>query len=945
MFGILQGLVFILFLVAFMGSSARAQEVHGVVRDVTGLGLSNVLVEAYVFDETGYVELAAVTDTTGRYAFPFSPGRWSVEPSESGLNAIGRLSVASASVELTNGGQFISFTTRQLDLHRLVSGSVRDQFDHPVAGLQLSASIRENFRSYETNFATGSDGRFAFGASAAIWQIQAIGTSLSNLFPDLSVAVEPHDIGKELSIVAPRTTTSITGTLTNSTRLQLRAECFAFGHYYRISKSVSWNPETFNLSVFPGTWTLVVTNSPGWISRSSPSAPVTVEVADEPVQISFEPVQRQVPVTRTVDLFFVTPSGVLITNTTRTASARRNNGELRAIPAPPPPGSSPPVFSVRLQLEDGPWEIISSVEFPGASNWWSVTQPVVISSNGPTNVTVVFPDNAVSPRILGHARDSDGPPLVNQRIQIDGAVDGTNHSTQCVTDAAGNFSVPAISGKWAATVLGSGWCDTKATFFVSEASQTVELVHCTGPNPAETTLAVTVTNDFADPDVVYWISRSGANRYFGTNLSGGMATVLPVLTGLSGISVSPPPRSSFGSPYEVFPRVKHLQSSLLPTNLFLRVAAGTARVEGRLRDTQGKLITAGNVMARASVAGVDYSVSGAIESGYFSLNVMPGEWEIAASVAGSPPLHGTGPRQTVVFVGRGNEPLAQYTDPPNQFLRVTNGLNLCEFVVEELPAQVPLSVAVVQEDGSAMTNVAVVVSGSPSVSVGATSQAASRQFNVRPGSMTISALAIYTPFPASNVFILPSLRVTISTNSSNHIVLVAKAATKCLGATIQDQTGGTLPFPIRANIEINGTNYSTSGCLSVGSGACVPIFPGVWRIGIPDYPANEFSFESTPLREHLVPVVGQPMPVHFVLEPLAADFRQATLLSPSLLPDGRLLSRLNANAGFVWRIDVSDDFNHWTPLFTVFSANGSADVTLPRRPIGQREFYRAIWID
>ena len=80
MCSVLRGLFLITSLAAYALTSANSQEIRGVVRDVTGFSLNNILVEASVFDSGSFTQLVTTTDLAGRYSFPFSRGDWSIEP-------------------------------------------------------------------------------------------------------------------------------------------------------------------------------------------------------------------------------------------------------------------------------------------------------------------------------------------------------------------------------------------------------------------------------------------------------------------------------------------------------------------------------------------------------------------------------------------------------------------------------------------------------------------------------------------------------------------------------------------------------------------------------------------------------------------------------------------------------------------------------------------------
>src|SRR5258706_9896696 len=97
------------------------------------------------------------------------------------------------------------------------------------------------------------------------------------------------------------------------------------------------------------------------------------------------------------------------------------------------------------------------------------------------------------------------------------------------------------------------------------------------------------------------------------------------------------PSFSTADKYMLFPSFFTWQlSPVAATTLLFIVRRTSARIEGRLRDEQGRLLLSGYAAAWTSVGGTNFLSYGAIASGYFSLNVFPGEWQVGVSVSSYP---------------------------------------------------------------------------------------------------------------------------------------------------------------------------------------------------------------------------------------------------------------------------------------------------------------------
>jgi len=391
-------------------------------------------------------------------------------------------------------------------------------------------------------------------------------------------------------------------------------------------------------------------------------------------------------------------------------------------------------------------------------------------------------------------------------------------------------------------------------------------------------------------------------------------------------------------PYELLPRLKFQHAQTAPTNLVLVARLASARIEGRLRDSRGRLLTLGYVSARANIDGTNYSVNGQLASGYFSLNVIPGEWEVAASTWHYPSL-GPGPSSPTPVGGWPSQP---YTDPPPQLLRVTNGVKTCEFLPEDSPPSVTLTVSVVGEDGVELPDAAVSVPGAIRYEWREVDAHGIAQFSVFPGTNSISASWSWEAVQWKQL-LFPSVTLNLSA-LSNHVVLVARAPTACLRGTISNFQGNPLALPITATARVAGTNYTSSACPDSQHVFCMPVIPGAWEVMVPDGAANDLGFQSLPGRSVVVPPSGLPPAADFVLEPLIGDFRHAQWLPPTLAADGALQLELRTATALTWRIERSEDLTRWNVWSTVTASNGVARIPLPETTSNRSTFFRAVWL-
>lgn len=921
----------------FLPLLARGQGVIGVVRDVKGSGIGNIAVHASVSNPADSVVFDETTDPLGRFIFPDRAGSWWVSLSASDLNAQGYLSVGSAYFPLTNREVNLRFTTRKLDLSRQVSGVVSNELGWPLAGVQIRASIEENRQTYQTNLVTDAEGRFWFGASPAVWRLfmSLPSSSDSRLFPMASVSVERTNAEVQVALVAPAATSSISGVATNLAGLEVVAECEAYGQRYVRTAPISSPSETFTLPVFPGVWRVYVTNVYfSWLEERPLPPPVMVSVTNQAALVHFT-----VPTNRTtLVVAVVLADGTPATHPSVQAIGLRGYVVGGVFPIATPLPEDPSIHT--LSLEAGRWMIEASSSDPDSSVGWRVSREIFIAEGEVKHLTLVIPDEAMEPRIIGNVRDSSGRPLAGSGVSFRSSEVATNYSTSVLTGFEGNFSVAVPPGRWWVALESFGPCLPAVLVTVTNTNVPVELIACPLPVHGRAPIAVQLVEDVEPPGAGLRIDFLNWGYFEGTNGAVG-DTVFPSVTqGLMNAIVSPDWNHQQQDPFRLLPNLKfhHRGHAGEPTVLTMVARQATARIEGRLRDPSGKLLAGGYVSAWANLDGTNYAVGGSVASGYYSLNVIPGEWEVAASTWRPPD---TGIIGTILSFDPSTLSL-NYADPPRRLVQVTNGVMDCDFVLHPHPPLVPLRISIVREDGSAVHGVIATSTGEPvpTSPYGSGSGDGTVVLNVVPGTNVVSAGWSWLVVDWENL-LLPSVVVNVPATGSNHVVLVARTPTACVPGTISDPSGQSLPLPVKGSLVINGTNYSSYACPSFTNEFCLPVVPGNWEVGASGDLPNLLGYGSAQPVSITVPSIGSPDPVHLELQPFVGDFRFGRLTNPEQLPGGVVQFELRGQADLTWRIEHSVDLVNWKTLSTVATTNGVAHIT---STTSGPKFFRALWV-
>jgi hypothetical protein len=920
---------------------------NGLLRDNLGHGLSNVTVKASHYDPgSGWTEAATTTDASGHFSFSAEDGSWNVEAAPAELNALGYLSVSSQYVEVS-GNATIRFTTRQLDFTHRIAGQLADEAGIPLDGYSLRARITENNALFETNLVTGANGSFLLFATPAVWTFSGLtpptGVSTVRVLGETPVEVEVTNIEKQVTITAPTATSTILVTTTNLGGWEIAVETEAFGRSYRLLTPVPVEEESpLAIEVFNGAWRVSVTNSdPNRLLQPvTPPAPLLVAVTNQGVSLTLVGITTPGPTLYSQRVRLVTAGGAAVTNAALSVSSGAGfpNYPLPPQPQPPQPNGTPGVFELRLA--QGRWKIIASTRNYPVFAGWDVSREVVITTNLLLpEVTLVFPEPGVGARIFGTLSASGGPPSGSHLVSFQLTESGTNYLASLLTDGLGRFGTNVPPGRWEVQTYAN--CPLASAVVVS--NQDVEVnFQFSVPVPGEPIpVSLSVVDDRGEPAPDAWVNLSGFDYQ---SLPADPLQYQPLPPAIWSVSLESITYVGGTPTFLLSPFLNwQLSPGVTATNLVLVTRHTTSRIEGRLRDEQGRLLTRGYAAAWTSVNGTNFWAYGEIAAGYFSLNVFPGEWQVGAAASDYPtvgPSSGLGRRPSSLF--NSATPQSYYTRPAARFVQVINDVVRCEFVTSNIPVPLTLTVTVLREDGGPVDGLNIFANGPVTSQYSPADLNGKAQFSITPGPHRISARpGVYEVVVDPQLW--PVLYADVSA-PSNHIVLVARQPVTCIPGHIFNANSLGLQPQLFASADINGTNYSIIVCPDTDGDYCAPVFPGQWTVAMNSSTLPGNGIQSVAPRVVTVPPAGAPPRSDFTLNAIAGDFRTARFLSPVLLSDGRLRLELEGQAPLSWRIERSENLREWTLVAIQSAAYRTLVVEEPPEPSRRAAFYRAVWV-
>lgn len=799
---------------------------------------------------------------------------------------------------------------------------------------------------------TATDGSFLLGATPAVWTFYALeppaGTSTVQVFGEALVEVEVTNTETQATFTAPTATSTISVTPSNLGGWDIEVYTEAFGQSYRLLKYVpTWDPVPLAFDVFNGAWRVSVTNScPNCVARFvTLPPPLQVTVTNQVASVALAGLSTPGPTYYLQRIRFMTAGGSVITNAKVSASSRTDPQLFLhpSIVAPWPPGNTNPPGVVDLPLPEGRWTVKASTgtdEFFGVLyGGWNVSREVDIDTNSPLpEITFVFPEPGVGPRLHGTLRASAGPPPDSGSVSLHMTMNGTNYDRTLSIDALGQFGTNVPPGRWHVQTYVN--CSLVSVAVVSNQDVEVNLEYSV-PVPGEPIpVSLSVVDDRGEPAPSAWATLNG----FGfRHLLADPLLIHPLPPAVWTASLGDSIFSGTTPSYRLSPTFRwQLPPGAAPTSLVLVSRHATSRIEGRLRDEQGRLLLSGYAAAWTSVNGTNFQTYGTIASGYFSLNVFPGEWQVGADVSVYPEVGADGSIQRAVAGTKSGPLLSHYTRPATRFVQVSNDVVRCEFVTTNIPDLVTLNITVAREDGGPVDGLYIFAHGPATSQYSLTDLNGTATFLIAPGSHQISA------YPGNyEVKVDPQLWPVLAADvsaPSNHVLLIALQPSTCIPGTLSNAPALGLQPQIFASTEINGTNYSITVCPDTDGRYCAPVFPGQWTVAMNSSTLPGNGIQTVAPREVTVPPIGEPPRANFTLTPIAGDFRTARLSTPVLLPDGRLRLELEGQAPLTWRIERSENLRDWTLVAIQSTAYRTLVIEEPPEPARRTAFYRAVWV-
>lgn len=202
------------------------------------------------------------------------------------------------------------------------------------------------------------------------------------------------------------------------------------------------------------------------------------------------------------------------------------------------------------------------------------------------------------------------------------------------------------------------------------------------------------------------------------------------------------------------------------------------------------------------------------------------------------------------------------------------------------------------------------------------------------------SLALESSSAQSANLIGPNLTFSVTNGVDiNNITMVAETGTAQISGTVTDNHGvpivGVRPF---GNATNNGAMYLTGGTTDTNGFYSMPVFPGVWTVGINggDLPAR--GFQDAP--NQMTTITGSTgQTVNFVAQPFSSA---PPVLGQVQRSGGQFQFYLSGITGRTYRIDVSTNLTIWAPVITNTAFGGGFQFNDPNASAYSRRFYRAL---
>jgi hypothetical protein len=239
--------------------------IYGTLTDSRSDAIPGALIEADSAD--GLYESDGATTVAGQYAVGVFSNSWFVGPQNLSANYL----IESTNVPIQNGQAALADIQAQL-VTAYLFGKVTDENGDPQTNISIVVNAVNTNSDFLTplnqNFTTAGDGTFAIGLYGGVWNLspECSSAGASGLVPpSVNFTVVDGVNQNNILLIEPFATATITGTIVDNQGDPVNATAFGTtlvnGTNYNPCGHGGQNTNTFQIAVFPGTWSVGVSGN------------------------------------------------------------------------------------------------------------------------------------------------------------------------------------------------------------------------------------------------------------------------------------------------------------------------------------------------------------------------------------------------------------------------------------------------------------------------------------------------------------------------------------------------------------------------------------------------------------------------------------------------------------------------------------------------------------
>jgi hypothetical protein len=400
------------------------------------------------------------TDTNGNFASSVTGSYWKWGGDSSTLVSLGYLSFDNAKAHaLTTTGSVGNVTVALPKGTALLYGTVKDNQNHPLAGVSLSAYTNNSNGNgvYEGDALSDQNGNYVMAIIGGDWNPQ-VNTDKTPGFGNYLFA-QPNPLtitdGQAIqqNFVAILATNTISGYLKDSgnnpiANVWIWANATINGTYYQLGADTD-NTGHYSFNVASGSWDVGVSSGGGGDNLPSnyfPPADHNITITNNNATVNFTAVVAAYHISG----YLRDNSSHPIANVWVWGEATINGTRYYNIGA-----TTDDTGHYSFGVINGTWDVgVSSGGGGGSlpSNYLSPSdQSITVNNNNPiVNFTAV----PAPYQITGHVQQSNGNPIVNVGVEAVATINGATYYQVVGTDGNGNYSLSVANGAWSVNL----WC-------------------------------------------------------------------------------------------------------------------------------------------------------------------------------------------------------------------------------------------------------------------------------------------------------------------------------------------------------------------------------------------------------------------------------------------------------------------------------------------------------